>query len=191
MHEAATVRCSPHRRRRCWLLPPRPTSDTHSHNWLLAGWLCARAAVHAPNLAAAMQVVQLGKAKGYLRSHKTSEQAREYLALVLQVSAEQAAPAEMLGTPLAQLLGMPPSLAVGQYEFWADKGAAHGLDNGDLVHVTPVRWRGGRVQCPAIRHWSPATRHDWHDWRVAWRPLPRALRPYFLRALCTCAAREP
>ena len=84
-------------------------------------------------------MVQLGKAKGYLRSHKTAEQAREYLAIVLEVSAEQAAPAEMLGTPLAELFGMPPGLAPGQYEFWADKGAAHGLAKGDLVHVTPVR----------------------------------------------------
>jgi hypothetical protein len=49
-------------------------------------------------------VVRQGKAKGYLRSHKTAEQAREYLAIVLDVTECESRPAlgKMLGAPCAE-----------------------------------------------------------------------------------------
>ena len=81
-------------------------------------------------------VVQKGKAKGYLRSHKTEEQAREYLAIVLEVTNCESFPA------LGKMLGLPSDLPEGQFEFWADKGVARDLLNGDIVRVGT---KGGTV----------------------------------------------
>ncbi len=81
-------------------------------------------------------VVQQGKARGYLRNHKTAEQAREYLAVVLEVTECESRPA------LEKMLGLPQDLPAGQYEFWADKGAARDLMNGDLVRCYTL---GGTV----------------------------------------------
>ena len=81
-------------------------------------------------------VVQQGKAKGYLRNHKTAEQAREFLAIVMEVTECESYPA------LDKMLGLPAGLPAGQYEFWADKGVARDLMHGDLVRCNTL---GGTV----------------------------------------------